>query len=100
MVSRAGHFRQQRDDGQTVDISLLSLARNDIARLDCVRADGIAEDDEQVTSSLAQFDILANLVAIADVGEASARVYYPNFARFRQDRIQSLNGSRASTRAS
>jgi hypothetical protein len=90
MVSRAGHFQQQRDDGQTIDISLLSLARNDVARLDCLRADGIAEDDEQVTSSLAQFDILANLVAIADAGEATARVYYPNFARFRQDRLQSL----------
>lgn len=89
-VSRAGHFQQQRDDGQTVDISLLSLARNDVARLDCLRADGIAADDEQVTSSLAQFDIISNLVAIADAGEATARVYYPNFARFRQDRIQPL----------
>jgi hypothetical protein len=90
MASRAGHFRQQQDDGQTVDISLLTLARNDVTRLDCLRADGITEDDEQITSSLAQFDILANLVAIADAGEAAARVYYPNFARFRQDRIQPI----------
>ncbi len=89
MVSRAGHFQRQRDDGQTIDISLLSLAHNDVARLDCLRADGIAAD-EQVTSSLAQFDILANLVAIADAGEATARVYHPNFARLRQDRIQPL----------
>jgi hypothetical protein len=88
MVSRAGHLRQHEDNGQTIDISLLSLARNDVARLNCLRADGVADDDEQVTSSLAQFDILANLVAIADAGEATARVYYPNFARFRQDRIQ------------
>lgn len=90
MASRAGHFRQQQDDGPTTDISLLTLARNDVTRLDCLRADGITENDEQITSSLAQFDILANLVAIADAGEAAARVYYPNFARFRQDRIQPL----------
>jgi hypothetical protein len=90
MVSRAGHFQQQQDDGQTIDISLLSLARNDVACLDCLRADGIPESDEQVTSSLAEFDILANLVAISDAGEATGRVFYPNFARFRQDRIQSL----------
>lgn len=90
MVSRAGHFGQQRDDGRTVDVGLLSLARNDVARLECLRADGIGAEDERTTSSLAQFDILANLVAIADAGEATARVYYPNFARFRQDRIQPL----------
>jgi hypothetical protein len=48
MVSRAGHFRQQRDDGQTIDISLLSLAREDVARLDCLRADGIAENDAEL----------------------------------------------------
>jgi hypothetical protein len=35
-----------------------------------------------------QFDVLANIAAIGAAREADKRVFYPNFARFRQRRIQ------------
>ena len=41
-----------------------------------------------VLTSLAQFDVLSNLVAIDGAGSVEGRVFYPNFARFRQSRIQ------------
>jgi hypothetical protein len=89
MVSRAQHLQEQRD-GRTVEVSLLSLARNVVARLECLRPDGISGEDEMVLTSLAQFDFLWNVVAIADAHEASGRTFYPSFARVRQDRIQPL----------
>ena len=39
-------------------------------------------------TSLAQFDILSNLVSIDDAGTVDGRVFYTNFARFRQSRIE------------
>jgi hypothetical protein len=87
MISRAEHLQEERD-GRTVEISLLSLARNVVARLECLRPDGISAEDELVLTSLAQFDLLWNVVAIADAHEASGRTFYPSFARVRQDRIQ------------
>lgn len=85
MASRAQHFEREQE-GQTV--SLLSLARSDAARLDCLRPDGVAPDDEALLTSLAQFDILSNVVAIGDAQTVEGRVFYPNFARFRQTRVQ------------
>ena len=41
-------------------------------------------------TSLAQFDVLSNIVAIDAAGTADTRVFYPNFARFRQTRIQPI----------
>lgn len=87
MVSRAQHLETQ-NDGQTVHLSLLSLARNVVANLACLRPDGIEADDDLILTSLAQFDALSNLVAIDDAGDSDTRVFYTNFARFRQDRIQ------------
>jgi hypothetical protein len=72
----------------TDQISLLSLARNEVERLSCLRPDGLAGDDEEIITSLAQFDLLSNAAAIDAAGDADARVFYTNFARFRQDRIQ------------
>lgn len=68
-----------------MQISLLSLARNEIERIGCLRADGRAEDDDEILTSLVQFDALANLVAIDGAGDATSRVSYPNFACFRQE---------------
>lgn len=88
MAACAQHLQEPRNDGNDVDISLLSIARNDIARLACLRPDGLDPDDDAIISSLAQFDVLANLVAIDGSADADDRVFYTNFARFRQARIQ------------
>jgi hypothetical protein len=82
MSSRAQQINPQ--------ISLLSLARNEVARLSCLRPDGLSADAEAIIDSLAQFDFLSNAAAIDDAGDTDSRVFYTNFARFRQDRIQPI----------
>jgi hypothetical protein len=86
MSGRGGHLREQQGD-RVVDVSLLSLARNDAARLECLRADGLAPDDDELLTSIAQFDVLSNIVAIDSAGDVRSRVFFPNFARFYQHRI-------------
>jgi hypothetical protein len=90
MAARADHLKEERDGGGTAEISLLSLAREVVARLECLRPDGLQADDDVIFTDLAQFDFLANLVAIDDVKEPEGRIFYPNFARFRQERIQPI----------
>jgi hypothetical protein len=82
MASRAQKFEHEDAD----KTSLLTLARAVVAQLDCLRPD--APDDEAILTSLTQFDILSNLVAIDDAETLRGRVFYTNFARFRQSRIQ------------
>jgi hypothetical protein len=84
--SRGGHLQEEKGD-QVVDVSLLSLARNDAARLECLRPDGLAPDDDELLTSIAQFDVLSNIVAIDGAGDVSRRVFHTNFARFYQHRI-------------
>jgi hypothetical protein len=84
MASRAQHLQQ----GQTS--SLISLARSETESLGCLRPDGIAAEDEAILDGFVQFDVLANLAAIGAARDARPRVFYPNFARFRQHRIQPL----------
>lgn len=86
MASRAQHLREEASQ----NISLLSLARADVSRLRCLRLDGVGADDDEILSSLAQFDVLANLVAIGATKSVSSEVFYTNFARFRQTRIQQI----------
>jgi hypothetical protein len=90
MASRAQQLQERPADGPTLEISLLSLAHNDVARLDCLRPDGLAPDDDETITSLAQFDVLSNVVAIDGAHDRDDRVFYPNFARFRQARIQPI----------
>jgi hypothetical protein len=87
MASRAQHFAE---GGLSDKIGLIDLARADAARLDCLRPDGLGPDDEAVLTSIAQFDFLANVVAIDHAQSTEWKVFYPNFARFRQDRIQGI----------
>jgi hypothetical protein len=87
MASRAQQF-EQRGDGQK--ISLLSLARTVIGRLVCLRPDGLGPEDDALLTSLAQFDVISNVVAIGGAESVDSRVFYPNFARFRQSRIQRI----------
>lgn len=90
MMSRAQHLQGQQE-GQAVEVSLLSLAVAQAARLECLRTDGTGEDDERLLSSLAQFDVLSNIVAVADAPQLDfGKTFYPNFARLRQDRVQPL----------
>ena len=87
MASRAQQF-EQRGEGQQV--SLLSLARTVIGRLPCLRPDGLAADDDSLLTSLTQFDVLSNIVAVGGAKSIEGRVFYSNFARFRQGRVQPI----------
>jgi hypothetical protein len=87
MASRAQQF-EQRGDGQQV--SLLSLARAVMGRLECLRPDGLSSEDDALLTSLAQFDVLSNVVAVGDAKTVEGRVFYSNFARFRQARMQRI----------
>lgn len=87
MASRAQQF-ETRGGGQQV--SLLTLARTVAARLDCLRPDGLSSEDDEVLTSIAQFDVLSNVVAVGDAKDTARRVFYANFARFRQTRVQKI----------
>lgn len=86
MASRAQQFEAR--GGEQHQVSLLTLARAVATRVDCMRPDGLASDDDELLSSLAQFDVLSNVVAIGAAKDVSGRVFYTNFARFRQSRVQ------------
>jgi len=84
MASRA----QQFEHAEANKTSVLTLARGVAARLECLRPD--EPNDEALLTSIAQFDVLSNVVAIDDAGTVDGRVFYTNFARFRQSRIQRI----------
>ena len=83
MASRARHFAVPTGGEQK--IGLIDFARDDLMRLDCLRSDGPSDDD--VLTTIVQFDLLSNLAAIDDAHSLDQRVFYTNFARFRQERI-------------
>jgi len=86
MASRARHF-----DREGKQLSLLSLARSKATELDCLRSDGVGADDDVLLTSIAEFDFLSNVAAIDGAyGLRPGRVYYSNFARFYQQRIQPI----------
>jgi hypothetical protein len=84
MAGRAQQFAPATP-GQP-EIGLIDFARDDAGRLECLRSDG--PSDDALLASIAQFDVLSNLAAIDDARSTDGRVFYPNFARFRQDRVQ------------
>ena len=84
MASRARHFAVTTEGQQ--EIGLIDFARDDAMRTACLRSDG--PSDDEVLTSIAQFDVLSNLAAIDAADSRDTRVFYTNFARFRQDRIQ------------
>jgi hypothetical protein len=83
MATRAG-LLQIRQGDQQVLLSLLSLARETVRRLDCLHPD-MEADDERILTGLTQFDFLACLVTLAQPGGGSP---YPDFARYRSQRTQ------------
>ncbi len=87
MAARAGLLTQGQGTSEA-NLSLLSLARDTVRRLDCLRPD-VEADDERVLTGLTQFDFLACLVAMANSGNRGpSGVFYPSFARFYASRTQ------------
>ena len=86
MAARASHFQEQTA-GQAKELSLLNLSRAVAVRLDCLRLDGVAADDDDLVTSLAAFDVLTNIVAVDGAGEAAGRYFYPNFSWFESKRV-------------
>jgi hypothetical protein len=86
MASRARHFAVSTEAEQ--QIGLIDFARDDGIRLDCLRSDGASDD--AVLTSIVQFDLLSNLVAVDAAHSLDPRVFYTNFARFRQDRVEPI----------
>ncbi len=86
MATRVGLLATFDDNNREIKISLLSLARELVRRLGCLRPE-LAEDDEQILTSLAQFDFLACLVPMTSPELVNERGFYTNFARFRGDRV-------------
>jgi len=87
MASRAQQFEKR---GAGEQISLLSLAASVASSLDCMRPDGLQPGDDALLTSLAAFDALACVVAMASALSIERKVYYPNFARYRQHRVQRI----------
>lgn len=87
MAARA-ELLTQRQGSSEIDVSLLSLARETVRRLNCLRPD-VESDDERILTGLTQFDFLACLVALADSdNRGPSGVFYPSFARFYAIRTQ------------
>lgn len=70
-------------------VSLVSLARAVVERLDCLRP-GLSKSDERILDSICQFDFLAALAAIADRGEVDTAVFYTSFAYFFSERTEPI----------
>lgn len=86
MGSRAKQLERRTDDGQTIPTSLLTRAATVIEHEPALHPD--TSDSDAILTSLAQFDLLANLAAIDGSGSLDTAVFYTNWARFRQERIQ------------
>lgn len=86
MASRAGHMREQIDQG-TRELSLILLARADAERLEPLHPDAMPGDE--ILNSLIQFDFLANLISISTDPQHGAN-YYPNFAHFFTERTEPI----------
>ena len=54
-----------------------------------MNADGVPEDDGPLTS-VVEFDVLSILAAIADAKSLDSSVFYSNFARFRNERVEPI----------
>ena len=77
--SRAG-LLQSKDGQRQIELSLLQLAADHTERLPALRPD-VTAGDEAILNSLAQFDLLSILVAVADDQSTDSGIFYTNFAR-------------------
>src|SRR5262249_15004572 len=74
--------------GQDIEISLLTLAAQVVENEPGLHPD--TDDKDAILTSLAQFDLLSNLVAIDAAASVESSVFYTSWARFRQERIQPI----------
>ena len=70
-------------------VSLVSLARAVVDRLECARPD-MANTDERLLDSVCQFDFLAALAAIADHGAIDTKTFYTSFAYYFTERVEPI----------
>jgi hypothetical protein len=88
MASRAEQLTERRDGGQTVELSVLTLSAQVVERESSLHPD--TDDKDVILTSLAQFDFLSNLAAIDGASSVESAVFYTNWARFRQERVQPI----------
>jgi hypothetical protein len=81
MAFRARLFDSHEPNHEVSKVSLLSLARGHVRRLECLRPD-VSSEDERVLDSLTQFDLLASVVGAHANAGMQSRGFYTNFARF------------------
>jgi hypothetical protein len=74
------------ENGRQIEISLLTRAAQVVKLEPALHPD--TDDDDAILTSLAQFDLLANLAGIDGAGTVDDVAFYTNWARFRQDRVQ------------
>ena len=84
--SGAKQFERRDDDGQIILTNLLTRAATVVEEEPALHPD--TSDSDAILTSLAQFDLLANLTAIDGSGSGDSGVFYTNWARFRQQRVQ------------
>jgi hypothetical protein len=82
MGARANKF----GSGQNTK-SLITMAAERAGSLPALRPD-VSVEDERLTTSLCQFDILAAITIIGATGEVDTRGWYANFARFYTSRAE------------
>jgi hypothetical protein len=70
-------------------VSLVSLARTDADRLNCLRPD-LANTDGRILDSICQFDFLAALSGVSEYGEVESKVFYTNFATYYTERVEPI----------
>ena len=80
MAARA-NLLQDAENKQT-GVSILRLALNHAVRLPDLRPDLGPGQEDALLTSLAQFDILANLAVIDEVGKVEGGTIHPHFRRF------------------
>ena len=86
MMSRAQQLTERREDGSQAQLSLLTLSAQVVEHEPSLHPD--TNDADEILTSLAQFDFLSNLAAIDGADSIDTKVFYTNWARFRQERIQ------------
>lgn len=86
-AARGNRLTQEQGDGRRIDVSLISLAATRVAGSRCLRPD-VAPDDDCVLNSLCQFDALAAVVVIGEMGKPDSKGFYTNFARFYSERTE------------
>ena len=88
MAARSGLLI--RDEGERrLELSLLSLAREHAIKHECLHSD-VDPGSESIMDSLCQFDFLAAITAIGDLGTADSRAFYTSFARFYSARTEPI----------